>query len=196
MIKKTVMLTILLFYTIAAFPQDENHLEILEADSTWVKEIIKFPLSFAPEINYEGYEDLRFAKNWRKPESPEFWTYVIAWNINLQSPPTVEMLEANLKLYYDGLMTAVNKDKDFIIPKTIISINGIKDKSLSYRGNMKVYDSFFTKEVINLNIDIETNYCEEQNKYVMLFRVSSLGFENSIWKILKEVRLIQNHCDK
>jgi hypothetical protein len=196
MIKKTITILTLILFSNVTFSQDEKDLDILVADSTWLKEIIKFPLNFAPEIDYQGYEDLRFAKNWSKPEGTEFWTYAFVWNINLNSPPNKEILESNLKLYYDGLMTAVNKDKDFTIPNSIVKIDEVKDKVLNFRGTMQIYDSFFTEEVVNLNIDIETTFCEEQNKYVMLFRVSSLDFENSIWRTLKDVKLIKNHCEK
>ncbi|EDP70821.1 hypothetical protein FBALC1_08678 [Flavobacteriales bacterium ALC-1] len=187
----------LLLYSVVVFAQDEKGLDILEADSTWLKEIIKFPLSFAQDINYKGYEDLRFAKNWSKPEGSEFFTYAFVWNINLTEMPTKIMLEANMKLYYDGLMTAVNKDANLAVPESIMNFKekATTNKSLpAFTGEMKVYDSFFTKKVITLFADVETIYCKAQNKYLILFRVSSLDFENSIWKKLLNVTLIKNAC--
>ena len=32
--------------------------------------------------------------------------------------PIINIIESNTQLYYDGLMTAANIDKDFKIPKT------------------------------------------------------------------------------
>jgi len=61
---------------------EEKHLEVLQTDSTWTKEIIKFPLGFAQEIKFEGFEDLRFPSGWAKQDSPDFWSYVWAWSIN------------------------------------------------------------------------------------------------------------------
>ncbi len=112
--KKQLLLFVLTIgLCINAYAQENEELDILEADSTWLKEIIKFPFGFAPEINLKGYEDLRFAKDWSKPERQEFFTYAFVWNTNLTEAPTVNMLESNMRLYYDGLMTAVNKDNNF-----------------------------------------------------------------------------------
>lgn len=196
--KKEITIAMLLLCSVLAFAQDEKDLDILEADSTWLKEIIKFPLSFAQDINYKGYEDLRFAKDWSKPEGSEFFTYAFVWNINLIEMPTINMLEDNMKLYYDGLMAAVNKDENFTIPESVIHFSkkeNINKKLPYFIGEMKVYDSFFTKKIITLFANVETIYCKEQNKYLMLFRISSLNFENSIWKKLQDVTLIETACE-
>ncbi|MBC3846378.1 hypothetical protein H8K90_08305 [Winogradskyella echinorum] len=196
--KNIIIIVMLLLHSVVAFSQDENRLEILEADSTWLKEIIKFPLSFAEDIKYKGYEDLRFAKNWSQPEGTEFFTYAFVWNINLSDKPTVEMIESNTKLYYDGLMSAVNKDKDLTIPKSVTTFNLIDDideKLPFFSGEMKVYDSFFTKKVITLFARVESIYCEKQNKYLLLFRVSSLEFNKDIWNVLNNITLSGDACE-
>ena len=36
---------------------------VLIADTTWLEEVIPFPIRFAPEIKYDGYEDLRFGSS-------------------------------------------------------------------------------------------------------------------------------------
>ena len=195
---KQLITVIALLHSVVLFSQEHEDLYILEADSTWLKEVIKFPLGFAQEINYEGYEDLRFAKYWSKPEGSEFFTYVFVWNINLVEAPSVEMIETNMKLYYDGLMKAVNKDKDFDVPKTVVAFDQLENDSKlpKFRGIMKVYDSFFTKKIINLNVTVETIYCKEQKKYVLLFRVSTLDFKDAVWNKLNTVKLVDSHCDK
>jgi hypothetical protein len=155
-------------------------------------------LSFAQEIEYEGYEDLRFAKNWSKPEGKEFFTYAFVWNINLNERPSVAMIETNMKLYYDGLMSTINKEKDFIIPKTKVEFNQLESDidSPIFEGKIQVHDSFFTKKTIELNITVETSYCKNQDKYLMLFRVSTLDFEHVIWDELNNVSLASDICEK
>ena len=195
---KYILVTAALLYSIVFFGQDHDDLYVLEADSTWLKEIIKFPLSFAQDINYEGYEDLRFAKNWSKPEGSEFFTYAFVWNINLKEVPTVAMIEANMKLYYDGLMGAVNKEKDFTVPKTIVEFNELKsDTDLpKFKGKIQVHDSFFTRKTIELHVTVKTSYCKDQNEYLMLFRVSTLDFDNAIWNQLNAIKLTLDICKK
>ena len=195
--KQLLLLIFTIGLSINTYAQENEELHILEADSTWLKEIIKFPLGFAQDINYIGYEDLRFAEDWSNFEGLEFFTYAFVWNINLTDVPTVSMIETNMKLYYDGLMTAVNKDNDFTIPNTIVDFNQIENNSemFVFKGIIQVYDSFFTKEVISLYVDIETTYCKDQNKYLMLFKVSTLSFENIIWEKLQDVTLSLNACE-
>ncbi|WP_296385387.1 hypothetical protein [Winogradskyella sp.] len=195
---KYIIFTIALLYSVLLSGQEKENLYVLEADSTWLKEIIKFPLGFAQDIAYEGYEDLRFAKNWSKPEGLEFFTYAFVWNINLLEVPTVSLIETNTKLYYDGLMAAVNKEKDFTIPKTIVEFHQLESEAElpSFRGKMLVHDSFFTKKIINLNVSVETTYCKEQDKYLMLFRVSTLDFDDVIWNQLNAITLASNICEK
>jgi hypothetical protein len=196
---KKILIILMAAFSLLLNAQEHEHevLYILEADSTWLKEVIKFPLGFAQNINFEGYEDLRFAKNWSKPDGNEFFTYAFVWNINLTEKPTVTMIEDNMKLYYDGLMAAVNKDKGLSIPKTKVDFKeNSKDVNLpTFIGSIQVYDSFFTKEIITLNVSVETLYCEAENKYIMLFRVSTQKFDNVIWSQLKSVKLIDNFCE-
>ena len=45
------------------------------APDNWRKEIIEFPLDFAPEINLSGYEEILFAPGWSDSDAEDFWTY-------------------------------------------------------------------------------------------------------------------------
>ncbi|WP_422104415.1 hypothetical protein [Winogradskyella sp.] len=189
---------IALLYSITCFTQDHKHLELLEADSTWTKELIKFPLSFAPSIDYEGYEDIRFAQNWKDPESPEFFAYAFVWNINLEKIPTADQLESYMTSYYDGLMTVVNKNKDMTIPNSEVDFEtNVNSTALPiFKGQMNVYDAFFTKEVISLYAKVETFYCKDQGKYILLFRIATKTFDDAVWEKLNTVQLVKGYCTK
>ena len=100
---KHIVTILLLFFCILSYSQEEESLEVFTTDSTWVKEIIKFPISFAQDIKYEGFEDLRFPQGWSNQESPNFWSYVWAWSINGIEKPSESDLEKNVQLYFDGL---------------------------------------------------------------------------------------------
>ncbi|MFT5847755.1 hypothetical protein [Psychroserpens sp.] len=119
--KNKIFIILGLLCAILTFGQEKKQLGVLESDTTWLKEIIKFPINFATEIKYtEGYEDLRFAKKWRATEHEDFWSYMFAWHIKTNKKQTVETLETDIKLYYDGLMGAVNKKKAYHIPETTV----------------------------------------------------------------------------
>lgn len=179
------------FSVAQAHPTDE----LFTTDSTtWIKEIIKFPLGFAPEINYQGFEDLRFVKaGWGKQNHPEFWSYAFGWYLQTSSKPTLSDIVHNIQLYYDGLMQAVNKDPSFTVPKTIVSFKPIDEAA--YVGTIKIYDSFYTKTLITLHVTVETHHCKAQDAYVQLFRVSLQEFEHEVWNKLNSLVLKRHSCD-
>tara|TARA_R110002072_G_scaffold118631_1_gene250759 strand:- start:174477 stop:175073 length:597 start_codon:yes stop_codon:yes gene_type:complete len=194
MTKFLTLLLLLFTFICTSQSKTDTYESILQAkDTTWLKEIITFPIGFAPELQYEGYEDLRFAKNWSKPESPEFWTYTLAWNINLKKPLSIAQLETDLQFYYDGLMGVVNKDPDFKIPSSIIKLSSMDRGTL--KGTIQVYDSFHSKKVITLHIMIEQQYCEEKQSYTPIFRVSIKDFDAPIWQELQSVKLRKDFCE-
>jgi len=171
-------------------------LNLLETDTTWKKEIFNFPISFAKEINYEGFEEAQFPEGWRKKDSPDFWSYVFAWNINGNVELNENELEINLQIYFDGLMKVVNKDKEIVIPKTIAQFRKKVDSNniSSYIGKVEIFDAFVTKEPMTLNVLVEKYYCELKKKSIILFRFSPKDFESDVWLKLKRVKLRDDFC--
>ena len=49
------------------------------APKGWRSERIPFPLSFAPAMKYQGFEELRFGPGMFQPESETYWTYGFFW---------------------------------------------------------------------------------------------------------------------
>lgn len=196
--KNLIIIATLLLCSTICNAQEETTLQVFKTtDSTWLNEIIKFPLGFAKEINYEGYEDLKFAKNWRKQDSPDFWSYTFAWHVKGIHNPNTTTLEQQLKRYYDGLMTAVNKKKDFKIPETTVLF--IKNESntldTNYIGKIKTYDSFNTKAMITLNVRAKMHYCDLKKETIMVFNLSPQTFDGGIWERFKALEIRKNICD-
>ncbi len=146
--KKIIIILILLSCSFYSFGQKKEEINLMQTDSAWGKEIIKIPFWFAPEINYEGYEDIRFAKGWEEIDSAGFWTLVFVWDMNLNTKPTAKLFEDTIKLYFDGLMKVVNEDKELIIPKTKASFleNKTKNGTTTFTGIVETYDAFTTKK--------------------------------------------------
>ena len=156
--KETILVLVLLCCSISISGQKNKEVNLIQTDSTWGKEIIKIPFWFAPEINYKGNEDIRFAKGWEDQESDGFWALAFAWDMNLMTKPTSKFFEDNLKLYYDGLMKVVNEDTTLTIPKTKATFSEKKTKKgvISFTGSVETYDAFTTKKMITLNVIIES----------------------------------------
>ncbi len=194
--KKIVILFILVSCSLYSFGQQKQETNLIQADSTWAKEIIEIPFWFAPEIKYTGYEDIRFAKGWEKIDSPGFWTYAFAWNINLKTKPSAKFFEDNLKFYFDGLMKVVNKDTLFTIPKTKASFveKEQKNEVSTFTGTLEIYDAFTIKKTIILNVTVECYYCKKTKTFVPLLKFSPKDFKHESWEMLKQVTLDPNFC--
>ena len=195
--RKIIIISILLNCSIFTFGQKKEEVNLIQVDSTWGKEIIQVPFWFAPEINYKGYEDIRFAKGWEKINSTGFWTLVFAWNINLKTKPTTKFFEDNLKLYFDGLMKVVNEDSLLIIPKTKVLFKKEKQRNriTIFTGTVETYDAFTTKKMITLNATIESYYCKKTKTYIPLFKLSPKDFNHKSWDMLNQAKLSDNICN-
>ncbi len=199
MMKNNTIVIILLLHSILIFGQEQEHVDLLETDSTWGKEIFKFPLSFAKEIPYEGIEEARFPKNWAKRDSSDFWSYAFVWSININAAELTEKeLETDLQTYFDGLMRIKEKrDNEVFIQSTValfLEKNDAKESS-QYIGKVRTHDAFFDKKPMTLNVLVEKHYCEQQKKTIVLFRFSPKEFGHDIWLKLGEVKARPNICE-
>jgi len=117
------MTTICLNFVLAAIvsepqPQPES---MLPTPADWRFERIDFPLSFAPELTYEGFEELRFAPGMFTAESETYFTYIFGMKITNDAALDAAELKSLLETYYRGLCRAVAKDKKFDIDVSKIS---------------------------------------------------------------------------
>jgi len=193
MYKKPALLIILfLFYSVLSYGQEAE--TVLSAPDNWQSEIIPFPLGFAPGIGFVGFEDLRFAPGWNNPGSQEFWAYTFAWYVEKDSAMTENKLDAYFTMYYDGLMGIDgNNQRDTAqtnqLNKTLCLF--VKTDE-GFTGKMRVYDRFFTKDYITLNIKVKESFCPETNKQIILFNISPKDFGNEVWGIFDDVKLNVN----
>ena len=161
---------------------------VLTVDSQWHTEIIEFPLSFAPEIKFEGYEDLRFLKSWNDRNSDEFWSYGYAWILNKDPELSESNLSEKINSYYNGLMNLNSNDPEKSVQKTSSTFTKSKSSEDHYTGNIETLDAFFTKEPLKFNVQVESSYCEALQKHIVLFHLSPKSFEDEVWKQLKRIK--------
>lgn len=188
---------VLIFFTISSmliYGQEEE--SVLSAPDNWKSEIIPFPMGFAPEIDFVGFEDLRFSPGWSDSTHQNFWTYCFVWYIEKDSAMTERKLTESFNSYYDGLMGVDMKNE-----KDTTHVNQL-DKALclfvktdeGFSGKMRVYDSFFTKDYMTLNIKVKESFCPKTNKQIVLCDISQQAFDHEVWEIFDDVRVIVK-CD-
>lgn len=171
------------------FGQEKSDFNLLQTDSTWNQEVFHFPITFAPEIEFEGFEDARFPKFWAKKDSTDFWSYVFVWSINNPVEITSGVLEKNIEMYFNGLMNYQNSMALFIEKEP--SNNGN-----NYIGKLKTFDALVTKTNMTLNVTSQCYYCEHNKKTVVVFRFSPQEFGTVIWNKLEKVSLRTDFCDE
>lgn len=185
--KKCSILFYLIAFSVNLCAQAE--LDLLATDSTWKKEEFLFPLSFAPEIPFEGIEEARFPKKWADTTNAECWSYVFAWDIKRPSVLTERELEDNLQLYFDGLMGWQHTNA--LLLKTLDL-----GETSNYSGKIKTFDAFFSKRTMTLNVSISVRHCNLRERSVVVFRLSPQIFEHEIWQKLNAVTLRAPDCTR
>lgn len=178
--------------------QDDPTINLMETEDSWRKEAFTFPKPFAPEVDFDGVADVRFTNGWSKVDDPLFWSYAFVWKIDLEERLTDTQLEGYQEVYFDGLMNAVNRDTTVIVPKTnalfISSPNN--SEQLDYKGKIRLYDAFFTKEMITLNVNGTYHYCEDIDKHIYLLRLSPQPVGNEVWEHLDKAAVRTDICDQ
>ena len=174
------------------FSQQDVKSNLLIVDSLWAKEVFEFPIHFAPELNYVGFEEAYFPRDWSNQNSPDYWSYVFVWNIEGNITINEAVLEHDLQYYFDGLMTVVNNDKNFEVPKSTAVF--LKNLDTSYKGKVRLFNAFHTKQMMTLNVLVNVFYCEVQVKSLVLFRFSPSNFDAEIWKTLLNIKPQQDIC--
>jgi len=177
--------------------KEPKEFSLLITDDTWGKEVFTFPLRFAKELPYKGFEEAHFPKGWIKEESPEFWSYAFVWNIEYSEAITSKQLESNLQIYFNGLMISVNKEKGKTLPNSIANISKTEDSNgvSKFSGTVQIYDSFVTKKPLLLNVRIEKQDCKQTNKSQLIFKFSPKDFNHTIWKTLETIALRDDACE-
>ena len=166
---------------------------LLVVDSLWTKEVFEFPIHFVPEITYKGFEEAYFPKEWSNQDSIEYWSYVFVWSIEGNIEVNENILEHDLQLYFDGLMTVVNKDQNFKVPESTALF--LKDGENSFKGKIRLYNAFHTKDMMTLNVSVNSYKCLEKDKTLLLFRFSPSDFDTDIWETLEAIKFKANACE-
>lgn len=197
--KHLLLTTALLCCSYLALGQEnEDRYHLLKTDSLWGKEVFMLPTGFAQEMTLNGFEDASFPKGWSDPESPEMWSYIFAWSASEEEMvPTLE-IEANLDLYFDGLM-GVPKDTLIAgkIPTTALLVEMSRTEGIvKYAGKVRTFDRFRSNEMMTLHLKAEQYLCESNERIIIVFRFSPKGFDHAIWDKLNAVPLLDDACDK
>ena len=184
-------LVLLICVLFSYFPKAQDKtVELLKAPEDWRKEQLQLPLSFAPELDYEGIEDVRFAKGWSDKASEEFWTYTFVWYLDEYTTQKSSEYETSLALYFDGLLKRISKGKNIrekFIP-TQAKIHYSEEDS-TFLGQVTIFDAFFTEKTITLYLKINEDYCKTKKKHLVYFRFSPHNYSHQLWNTMQGINV-------
>ena len=197
-----MIVTCLSLALVAAVAESGNEPKLLpDAPEDWRFERIDFPLPFAPELKYDGFEELRFAPGMFNVESDTYFTYVFAMKISNTLPVSAAWFKTFLETYFRGLCRTVAKGSEFDIDVTKISAAVREDhyeaqSSRHFRVTLDSFDPFVTGKPLKLYLEVlvvETSADDHR----IIAAVSPQRVDSPVWTQLRKIKLsAQAHAKK
>lgn len=164
----------------------------------WRGERILLPPGFAPDLGWQGVEEIRFAPGMFDPASDSFFSYVLVFSLAPGADISESALERELLTYYRGLSAAVMRGKErsvetggFTLALTPsdaaesapASATGVK----AYAGALQWIEPFATGRDQTLHFEIHT--WQHAGRPVVLSCVSpAKPGDGAWWRRLREIR--------
>ncbi len=157
----------------------------------WRFEHINFPLPFAPDLKYEGFEELRFAPGMFNAKSETYFTYLFALKITSRVSIDAAMLKSFLETYFRGLCKTVAEGTEFEIDvKKIIAVVGEDHfeapNARHFHATLDSFDPFVTGKPLKLHLELITLEVGPTDHRVCA-AVSPKSTKTPVWKLLRSL---------
>ncbi|CAL2075611.1 conserved hypothetical protein [Tenacibaculum sp. 190524A05c] len=169
---KHLFLVIAFTSVITTFGQEKA--EIMKYPTDWRYERINFPLDFAKDISWEGFEELRFSPGMFDIKSSDYFTYYFVLSIKNKVELSQKEIQEALVKYYRGLCKAVNPKGKFDINYDEITVTIDKLSSCSLKANVVFFDGFTDGRRIELEMLLEVRK-NESDDIILLASVAPTG---------------------
>lgn len=181
--RKALFLLLLMFCVKTGYCQDA--LYYFPRPPKWTIEKTSFPISFAPNIDFTGVEDLRFAPGWGNSKSNEYWAYTFLWFVRGKPRLNQDTLNHYLTQYYNGLYLSNMKNKTSAPPAnfTVADVRGIHpllNDMDTYEGKITTLD-FLTGKPITFNTRVRVRRYPQLNCTGIFFQVAPQDYSQPIW---------------
>ncbi|WP_196889194.1 hypothetical protein [Aureivirga sp. CE67] len=188
--KKYIYTILFLFVTVLGFSQKKEE-SILEIPKGWTYEKIEFPLDFAKNISYEGFEELRFSPEMFKTEKEKYFTYIFSLVLKNTSKFEEKELTDFLLKYYRGLSKAVADGSGKKIDVNEIEVHFMKKKDNRYFYEVEFLDTFTDGRKITLQMEFDVF---EKDSDIIVLALVSPNKGKKVWNELDSYReiLIEN----
>ncbi len=169
------------------------------APSRWRPERIPFPLRFAPELKYRGFEELRFGPGMFQPGAETYWTYGFFWWLEGKQRVDATTLKRDLEIYYKGLSRAVwgsrkppldlGKVTSEVTPSEVKQA-GAKDEihAVRFKIRLRTYDAFATGNLLDLRAEVSVHHFAALDRTWVWFSVAPKGADEKVWSTMRSMR--------
>lgn len=160
----------------------------------WGSERFLIPISFAPQIPYKGVEDIRFTPGWAKVKTDEYWTYAFLWWLDGSPTMDANIIAANLKAYYTGLIET-NREGYKVPVEKITPVQTAFKKTKTASGDLKTFTGtidmldYMQQKAITLHCIVHLKLCPEENKTIVFYELSPKPFPHPNWASLNQLWL-------
>ena len=157
----------------------------------WRYERIDFPLPFAPELKYDGFEELGFAPGMFNEKSDTYFTYIFAMKITNDVAVDAKLLKSLLETYFRGLYRTVAEGTDFDIDLSKISATVREDhyeakNSRHFTVTLDSYDPFVTGKPLKLRLEMLV-VRKAENDHRVFAAVSPKPPDSPVWSMLRKL---------
>ncbi len=167
-----------------------------QAPEDWRSEVVTFPLSFAPELDYEGHGDVRFAPGMFTAGADDFWTYSFVWWLPSDTEISAAGLSADMDTYFSGLAALIMSSRELEVPEHNASahftardeISAEASQSFSLKGRVETLDAFATQSPVALNAHIDAVPCPDQYRLALIFAFSPQPYAHENWRALDAIK--------
>lgn len=163
------------------------------AMENWGIERFPFPISFAPQIPYQGVEDIRFTAGWGDIKSQNYWTYAFIWCLDSNPKINISAIEKNLNAYYNGLVQR-NIEKRNIPADKLIPVKTRIKKAKTEQGDLQTFYGtidmldYMSQNPITLNCIIHLLKCAQGTKTILFHQISPKPFSDPVWLPVRKLK--------
>jgi hypothetical protein len=168
-------------FAAALAPQDPPLVDVPEG---WAHERLRFPLSFAPGLDYRGFEDLSFAPGMFDPGADSYFSYALGLRLEGDVEVDERMLANFLTVYYRGLYVSVAEGKDFDRDASTIGATVRRDGE-RFQAEVRTFDSFTNGAPLALSLQLEVHCTPRATEVLGL--ASPKPADAPIWKQLSAI---------
>ena len=171
----------------------------LNSPKGWGGETIILPPPFAPDMNFRGIEELRFAPGWGKATSDEFLTYLFVFVLDGKQDLSQKVVGREVLTYFRGVANStlghrglkkVDAEK-FTLKLRKIESSGSKESPpegvTSYAGKLDWIEPWVSVKSHTLFMEIQTwqSAAESKARYVFCSVSPKQRSVTQIWKQMR-----------